>query len=180
MTLGGHCYRCAAANRARKSAIMSSDLSNSTQRVQSALSEQGIDCEVLELAESTATAEQAAEAVGCRVGQIVKSLVFRGKKSGSPFLLLVSGSNRVDPKKVAAVVAETIKMAPPEYVRQKTGFAVGGVPPVGHLEEINTYVDEDLLQFDALWAAAGTSHALFKLSAKDLVRITRGQVITVK
>lgn len=156
------------------------ELSISAQRVQFALSEQGIDCEILELAKTTATAEQAAEAVGCQVSQIVKSLVFRGKKSGLPFLLLVSGSNRVNTKKVSAVVAETVKMAPPEYVHQKTGYSVGGVPPMGHLEDIKTFVDEDLLQFDALWAAAGTSHALFKLSSADLVRITNGQVIPIK
>ena len=159
---------------------MTSDLSRRAQRVQSAFFEQGIDCDILELTESTATAEQAAEAVGCQVGQIVKSLVFRGKESGEPFLLLVSGSNRVDTKKVAAVAAEAVKMAPPEYVRRKTGFAVGGVPPVGHLEALKTFVDEDLFQFDDLWAAAGTSHALFKLSPQDLVQVTQGQVISVK
>ena len=155
-------------------------LSSSVVRVQSALSAHDIDSEVLELTKTTATAQQAAEAVGCRVSQIVKSLVFMGKKSGKLFLLLVSGSNRVDTKKVSAVVAEAVKMAPPEYVHQKTGFAVGGVPPIGHLEKMDTLVDDDLLQFDALWAAAGTSHTLFKLSAKELVKITEGRVIPVK
>jgi Cys-tRNA(Pro) deacylase len=144
------------------------------------LSAHDIDSEVLELTKTTATAQQAAEAVGCQVSQIVKSLVFMGKKSGKLFLLLVSGSNRVDTKKVSAVVAEAVKMAPPEHVHQKTGFGVGGVPPIGHLEKMETFVDDDLLQFDALWSAAGTSHTLFKLSAKELVKITKGRVIAVK
>ena len=147
-------------------------LSPSAQKVQDALHEFGLDLTVLELPASTRTAVEAALAVGCDVGQIVKSLVFRGKHSSIPVLILVSGSNRVNEQTVAQVLGEPIGKADADFVRQHTGFVIGGVPPVGHSEKLRTLMDEDLLQYDQIWAAAGTPHALFQLQAQDLLKIS--------
>ena len=151
---------------------MPETLSPSAQRVQDALREFGLDLQVLELPASTRTAIEAARAVGCDVGQIVKSLVFRRAHSGNPVLILVSGSNRVNEQSVAAVLGEPIGKADADFVRQHTGFVIGGVPPVGHHEKLFTLMDEDLLQYNQLWAAAGTPNALFQLQAQDLLKIS--------
>lgn len=159
---------------------MSEALSPSARRVQDALHTLGMDCQVVELPGSTRTAVEAAAAVSCGVAQIVKSLVFRGKESGRAVLVLVSGANRVDEGLLAGSLGEAIEKASPDFVREQTGFVIGGVPPVGHLHPILTYIDADLLQFDEIWAAAGTPHAVFKFRAADLERMTGGQVIQVK
>jgi prolyl-tRNA editing enzyme YbaK/EbsC (Cys-tRNA(Pro) deacylase) len=159
---------------------MSDELSASAMKVQAALTALGLDCQVSELPGSTRTAVEAAQAVGCMVGQIVKSLVFRGRVSGKPLLALVSGSNRVDEKKLAALAGEAIEKADPDFARQHTGFAIGGVPPVGHAEQIETYVDEDLLQYTEVWAAAGTPHAVFRIPPAELARASGGRVAAVK
>ena len=159
---------------------MSEELSTSAMKVQAALTALGLECLVSELPGSTRTALEAAQAVGCTVGQIVKSLVFRGKGSGKPLLALVSGSNRVDEKKLAALAGEAVEKADADFTRQHTGFAIGGVPPVGHAETIETYVDEDLLQYTEIWAAAGTPHAVFPIRPADLVRASGGKVAEVK
>ena len=155
-------------------------LSASAQRVQDALMELGLTLQVVELPGSTRTAVQAAEAIGCAVGQIAKSLIFETNGSHKPILVIASGPNRVDEKKIAALVGEKITKADASFVRQHTGFAIGGVPPVGHRTSILTYVDQDLLLYDQIWAAAGTPNAVFSLTADDLVRGTGGQVIGVK
>jgi prolyl-tRNA editing enzyme YbaK/EbsC (Cys-tRNA(Pro) deacylase) len=159
---------------------MSEELSASALKVQAALTALGLECPVSELPGSTRTALEAAQAVGCTVGQIVKSLVFRGKGSDKPLLALVSGSNRVDEKKLAALAGEAVEKASPDFARQHTGFAIGGVPPVGHDETIETYIDEDLLQYAEVWAAAGTPHAVFPIRPADLVRASGGIVAEVK
>ena len=159
---------------------MSDKLSASALKVQAALTALGLDSQVSELPGSTRTAVEAAQAVGCTVGQIVKSLVFRGKVSGKPLLVLVSGSNRVDEKVLAALAGEAVEKADPDFARQHTGFAIGGVPPVGHAEAIETYVDEDLLQYDEVWAAAGTPHAVFRIPPAELARASGGRVAAVK
>jgi Cys-tRNA(Pro) deacylase len=159
---------------------MDTSLSASAKRVQAALTSFGVDCRVLELADSTRTAVDAANAVGCDVGQIVKSLVFRGKNSGDAVFVVASGANRVNEKALAAIIGEKIEKADPDFVRDKTGFAIGGVSPVGHPEPLHTYVDEDLMQYDELWAAAGTPHALFSLTPAQLCHITSGQVVSIK
>ena len=119
-------------------------------------------------------------AVGCDVAQIAKSLIFRTCETDRPVLVIASGANRVNEKRIAALMGEDICKADADYVREHTGFAIGGVPPVGHLEQIPTLIDEDLLQFQEIWAAAGTPHALFKLSPEDLLRATSGKVISVR
>jgi prolyl-tRNA editing enzyme YbaK/EbsC (Cys-tRNA(Pro) deacylase) len=159
---------------------MPQNLSSSAHRVQEALDKYGVSCQVVEMPQSTRTADDAARAVGCQVGQIVKSLVFRGKQSHQALLVATSGANRVDEKKIAALISEPITKADAEFVRQKTGFAIGGVPPAGHIQQIQVFIDEDLLQYDEIWAAAGTPKAVFKLTPQELQKITAGQVVSVK
>ncbi len=156
------------------------DLSPSAQRVQQALHALGMDLTVVELPGSTRTAVEAAQAVGCEVGQIVKSLIFKAKRSGRPVLVIVSGPNRVDERRIEALLGEPLGKADADFVRQHTGFVIGGVPPVGHTEELITYIDEDLLLYPEIWAAAGTPHAVFRLTPAELVKIAAGLVTTVK
>ena len=159
---------------------MSDPLSSSAQRVQDALARLGLTLQVVELPDSTRTAVEAARAIGCQVGQIVKSLVFKGKRSERPVLVAASGSNRVGECKIEALISEPLGKADAEFVRQRTGFVIGGVPPVGHSEQLETFIDQDLLQYDEIWAAAGTPHAVFRLTPADLVKITGGRVVDVK
>ena len=158
---------------------MAKVLSAAAQRVQDALKALGVTSQVVELPESTRSAAEAAQAIGCRVEQIVKSLVFRGQSTNGPILAIVSGANRVDEEKLAMLVAEPVAKADAEYVRQRTGYAIGGVPPVGHVESLVCVVDEDLLQYEQIWAAAGTPRAVFRLTPADLQRITDGRVVSV-
>ena len=158
---------------------MSSMLSASAQKVQNVLKDCGVSCQV-ELPVSTRTAQEAADAIGCQSGQIAKSLVFKAKQSHKPILVIVSGANRVNEKKLKTLVGEKIKKADAEFVQEKTGFAIGGVPPVGHREPLETYIDEELLQYEEIWAAAGTPHAIFKLTPTELQKIVRGRVVSVK
>ena len=158
---------------------MAKVLSAAAQRVQDALKALGVTSQVVELPESTRSAAEAAQAIGCRVEQIVKSLVFRGQSTNRPILAIVSGGNRVDEEKLAVLVAEPVAKADAEYVRQRTGYAIGGVPPVGHVESLVCVVDEDLLQYEQIWAAAGTPRAVFRLTPADLQRITDGRVVSV-
>ena len=159
---------------------MSKPLNKSAQRVQDALSELGLQLEVLELPSSTRTAVEAAQAVGCQVGQIVKSLIFKGKRSRKPILVIASGANRVDERAVEAQIGEPLGKADADFVRAQTGFAIGGVPPVGHTQKIDTFIDRDLLSYQDVWAAAGTPRAVFRLNPSDLKNMTGGLVIDIK
>jgi prolyl-tRNA editing enzyme YbaK/EbsC (Cys-tRNA(Pro) deacylase) len=158
---------------------MSFSLSAAAQRVQDALAARGVACSVVELPASTRTAAEAARAVGCEIDQIVKSLVFRGRDTGEPLLVLTSGARRVDEARVAALVGEAIEKADADYVRQQTGFAIGGVPPVGHARSIRTIIDSYLLSRPELWAAAGTPHAVFQVTSDDLQRLAAGEIADV-
>ena len=158
---------------------MSQPLSESAQKVQDALNRHGVACEVVELPDSTRTAQEAAQAIGCRVGQIAKSLVFQGKKTNKAILVIASGANRVNEKKLRDLVSEPVRKADADFVREHTGFAIGGIPPVGHTQPIETFLDGDLLQHGEIWAAAGTPHAVFKLTAEDLLKMTQGNVVTI-
>ena len=155
-------------------------LSRSAQVVQQALAQKGLEFKVLELSSSTRTANEAAETIGCQVAEIIKSLVFRGKQSNKPYLVLASGINRVDEKKIAQAVGEKIVKADADFTREVTGFAIGGVPPVGHKQAIDTFIDEDLLRYEKLWAAAGTPNAVFSLHSNDLMGVTSGKIISIK
>jgi len=159
---------------------MPQNLSSSARKVQQILDEFSVSCQVVEMPQSTRTADDAARAVGCQVGQIVKSLIFEGKTSHQPILVATSGANRVNEKKIAERIFEPLGKADADFVREKTGFAIGGVPPVGHARPVRIFIDEDLMQYDEIWAAAGTPRALFKLTPADLQKITAGQVIAVK
>jgi prolyl-tRNA editing enzyme YbaK/EbsC (Cys-tRNA(Pro) deacylase) len=152
------------------------ELSSSAARVQQVLDAQGISLKVVELPNSTRTAVEAAHAVGCEVGQIAKSLVFISRQSHRPVLVIASGSNRVDEGKVGRLVGEKLRMASADEVRELTGFAIGGVPPVGHLQPLETWIDADLLEYKLIWAAAGNPRAVFALTPDELVRITGGSV----
>jgi prolyl-tRNA editing enzyme YbaK/EbsC (Cys-tRNA(Pro) deacylase)/protein tyrosine phosphatase (PTP) superfamily phosphohydrolase (DUF442 family) len=155
-------------------------LSTSAQRVQSALAALGFTLAVVELPQSTRTAAEAAAAVGGDVAQIVKSLIFRGAQTDRAILVLASGKNKVDEAKVAALLGEPLAKANADFVRSRTGFVIGGVSPVGHLEPMPTFIDEDLLAYESLWAAAGTPNAIFKLTPAELVAMTRGTVGQIK
>ncbi len=158
---------------------MSYPLPPSAQKVQQALAALGFSLQVVELPDSTRTAVEAAQAVGCQLGQIVKSLVFKAKRTERPVLVIASGSNRVNEKAIEALIGEPLGKADADYVRQRTGFAIGGVPPVGHAERLITFIDEDLLQYAEIWAAAGTPNAVFRLAPSDLVRMTGGPVVKI-
>jgi len=159
---------------------MSSKISSSARKVQEALIENGVSSQVVEMPQSTRTADDAARAAGCQVGQIVKSLIFKGKNTQQPILVATSGANRVNEKKIANLISEPLAKADAEFVREKTGFAIGGVPPVGHVQQIRIFIDEDLLHYKEIWAAAGTPKAIFKLTPQELQKITGGQVVSVK
>jgi Cys-tRNA(Pro) deacylase len=159
---------------------MSEKMSSSAQKVQEALKEHGVACRVVEMKQTTRSAQDAADAVGCQVGQIAKSLVFTGKKSNQPILVIASGPNRVNEKAISRHISEPLTMAKVEFVREHTGFAIGGVPPVGHPKPLRTFIDQDLLKFEEIWAAAGTPNAVFKLTPDELRKITQGEVVSVK
>ncbi|MBI5952960.1 MAG: YbaK/EbsC family protein [Chloroflexi bacterium] len=168
-----------------------STLSPSAQKIQNLLNELGYNYTVIEHAESTRTAQEAADRAGCQLGQIVKSLIFRGKASNKPILVLTSGANRVDEKRISGYAGEatpalhpqrgaSVSRADADFVRSVTGFAIGGVPPIGHTQPMETYIDEDLLSYQTIWAAAGTPNAIFELKTEDLQKMTGGKVVQVK
>ena len=155
-------------------------LSPSAQKIQDLLNSLGYDLTVIEHAESTRTAQEAADRAGCELGQIVKSLIFKGKESHKPILVLTSGTNRVDEKRIGEYAGESIGKADADFARAVTGFVIGGVPPFGHSQKIETYIDEDFLQYEKIWAAAGTPNAIFELPTTVLQKITEGKVVQVK
>lgn len=155
-------------------------LPKSAQRVQDALDTFNLSLTVAEMPDSTRTAQEAADALHCTVAQIAKSLIFRGAETGRPILIIASGANRVNEKSVGRLVGEKLARADADFVQTHTGYAIGGIPPAGHASPIATYIDEDLLQYDEIWAAAGTPHAVFALTPDILKTITGGRVISVK
>lgn len=156
------------------------DLSKSAQSIQETLKAKGLSVKVVELAATTRTAQEAAQAIGCEVAQIVKSLIFCTAGSRKPILVLASGPNRVDEKIIESHVGEKIVKADADFTREVTGFAIGGIPPIGHKQLIETYIDEDLLQYQQVWAAAGTPHAVFGIAPQELLTVTQGKVIKIK
>jgi len=155
---------------------MPSQLPESARRVQQALDRAGLAFRVVEMPASTRTAKEAAAAIGCTVAQIAKSILFRGAVSGQPVLVVASGVNRVNEQAAAALAGEPLEKASPDFVRAATGYAIGGVPPVGFPAPIATWIDQDLLQFEEVWAAAGTPFAVFSLDPHHLSEITGGAV----
>jgi prolyl-tRNA editing enzyme YbaK/EbsC (Cys-tRNA(Pro) deacylase) len=155
------------------------ELPASSQRVHEALVARGLSTTIVYLERAARTSAEAAAAVGCRVDQIAKSLVFRLTRSGAPLLVIASGANRVDEARVAELIGEPLGKADADFVRTHTGFAIGGVAPVGHPTALTPLIDEHLLKWDRIWAAAGHPHTVFPLAPQDLVRITGGRVIAV-
>jgi prolyl-tRNA editing enzyme YbaK/EbsC (Cys-tRNA(Pro) deacylase) len=153
---------------------MGPELSNSARRVQDYLAANGFSFEVKELPGSTRTAQEAADSIGCTVAQIAKSLVFREKITDRPILVIASGSNRVDVKKVQRKRGIKLGKADGKFVRERVGYAIGGVPPAGHNEPLETLLDRDLKNYDVIWAAAGTPFAVFQLKPADLEPLTKG------
>ena len=154
-------------------------LEPSAQKVQDALASAGFANQVIEVPDSTRTAAEAAAALGCEVAHIVKSLVFRTRATGRAVMVLASGANRVDEKAAGAVVGEPLDRADADFVREHTGYAIGGVPPLGHPGQLACIIDESLLGFERIWAAAGHPHAVFALTPAELVRMTGGQVAAI-
>lgn len=146
-------------------------MSKSLKRVQAALEAAGVEAEIREVGQAR-TAEEAAQSAGCLVDQIAKSIIFRGEDSGHIVLFITAGGNRVCAEKASAVAGQPLGKADAALIRAETGFAIGGVAPIGHLSEIRSYLDPRLLDFDTVWAAAGTPRHIFAINPQDLHRIT--------
>ncbi len=147
-------------------------MSKSVKRVERVAVELGLDITVVRMGESTRTAEDAAQACGCEVARIVKSLIFQGETSGELVLLLINGASRADMVKAAAAAGEALVRADANDVRARTGFAIGGVSPIGHLEPPKIWMDEILLGFETVWAAAGAPDAVFEIAPQVLCGVT--------
>jgi prolyl-tRNA editing enzyme YbaK/EbsC (Cys-tRNA(Pro) deacylase) len=158
---------------------MTPTLKPSAQRVQDALTVLGFPNRVFELDASTRTSAEAAAAVGCDIGQIAKSLVFRGAQSHKPILIIASGANRVNLQELALRVGETLERPDADFVREQTGYAIGGVPPLAHVQPLETWLDADLWRYATIWAAAGHPNALFPLSPDELATMTGGSIVPI-
>lgn len=159
---------------------MTSSLSPDARRFQDGLRNRGYSFQVIEHAQTTHSAKEAAQAIGCSLGQIAKSLVFRKSVSRLPLLVIASGPNRVNELNLGEKLGEPLEKADPDFVYISTGFAVGGVPPTCHSAALETIIDEDLLKYDQIWAAAGSPNAVFQLTPADLIKITGGKVVSIK
>jgi prolyl-tRNA editing enzyme YbaK/EbsC (Cys-tRNA(Pro) deacylase) len=154
-------------------------LNTSSQKVQDVLDTFKLEHRVIELEIPVKTAQQAADAVGCNVAQIAKSLIFISE-TGKPVLVIASGINRVNETRIASIISESIARATPDFVRSSTGFAIGGIPPVGHAVQPVVVIDQDLLEHQSIWAAAGHPNSLFELNPNDLERMTGGTVASIR
>ena len=155
-------------------------LKTSAQKVQDAVTALGFDFNILEFNETTRTSADAAVAIGCAVDQIAKSLVFKTKITGRAILVIASGSNMANIKLIKAEVGENITRPDADFVKGQTGFAIGGIPPIGHAQNLTTFIDEDLFLYEDIWAAAGTPNAVFRLTPKELEKMTGGKVMPMK
>jgi len=160
---------------------MAQSLSKLAKSLQNNLKNHGFNGQVVELVSTARTAQDAAASIGCNVAQIAKSLIFKTVETGQPVLILASGLNRVSEKTIETHVGEKTVKADASFTKNTTGFAIGGIPPMGHTQKINfIFIDEDLMKLSSLWAAAGHSHVVFNIAPKDLVAMTQGKVINIK
>lgn len=160
---------------------MSHNLENKVQGIQKLLESWGLTCEVVEFPQGTRTSADAAACIGCDLSQIAKSLIFRTAHTSKPVLILASGSNRVNEQAIAYHLGETITKADADFTKQKTGFAVGGIPPFGHNHPIElTFIDQDLLQHQTVWTAAGTPRSVFNIPTNDLIQRTQAKIISLR
>ncbi len=156
------------------------NLTTSVQQVQEKLLELGHPNEVVKLTDSARTAQEAADALECEVAQIAKSIIFKLKSTNQPLLVVASGVNHIDEKLIAKILNDKLGKADADFVRESTGFVIGGVPPLGHKNSVLTLIDEDLFQHETIWAAAGHPKAVFQLTPDELKIMTKGQVVSVK
>jgi prolyl-tRNA editing enzyme YbaK/EbsC (Cys-tRNA(Pro) deacylase) len=152
-------------------------MSKSLKRVRAALQAANADVEILEMRAETRTAAQAAAEAGCEIDQIAKSIIFAGEKTGAFYLFVAAGGNQVDPALAGKLAGEPLTRADPNGVRAVTGFAIGGVAPVGHLTAIPCFLDRRLIEFDVIWAAAGTPRHIFSISPEELAKIIQAQPV---
>ncbi|MEE6450169.1 YbaK/EbsC family protein [Gottfriedia acidiceleris] len=155
-------------------------LKDSAQIVQDLIFELGYSNKVVELPNSTRTAKEAADALNCEVAQIAKSIIFKLESSDSAVLVVASGINRVNEKQIEKILNDKLGKADADFVREQTGFVIGGVSPIGHKNQITTFIDEDLLQYKEVWAAAGHPKAIFQLTPTELIEMTKGKVVKIK
>jgi len=141
------------------------------------LQELGIQIDIREFNVSTKTAEEAAKAIGCKINQIAKSIVFDAQ--GEPVLVIVSGGNKVNEAKMSFYLSKSVKKADANFVKEKTGYSIGGVSPFGHKTEIKTFIDKDLLKYKEIWAAAGSDNTVFKISSEELIKYSKGQILDI-
>ena len=154
-------------------------MAGSIERVTEAARRARLEIEVRRMGESTRTAEEAAEQCGCSVDQIVKSLIFQGLQSGELYLFLLAGSKRLDLFKAAGVAGEELRRADPRLIRERTGFAIGGVSPIGHLIEVATFADRNLLEHSRVWAAAGAHDAVFAAEPQALIAAAKARICDI-
>lgn len=154
-------------------------LPESARRVQDFLFASGCDFTVQELPGSARTADEAADSLGCSVSEIAKSLIFTNEETGEPVLVVASGSNRVDVTKIEAATGLKLGRANGRYIKERVGFAIGGIPPVAHKKQLKTILDPDLKKYANIWAAAGTPRTVFSLKPNDLEQLTRGEWIVL-
>ena len=147
--------------------------------MQEKLLELGFSNQVVELPDSTRTAQEAAAAIGCQVAQIAKSIVFHLQRADRPLLVVASGVNRVNERRLSNQLGDVLGKADASFVRERTGFVIGGVPPLGHIMPVATIIDEDLFQYEAIWAAAGHPKAVFQLTPDELTKMTHGAVMSI-
>lgn len=149
-------------------------LAPSAQRVQDALAAAGSNARVVELSVAARTSQQAADALGIEVGQIAKSLIFRAVPSGRAVLVIAAGDRRVSESRISALLGESIERAPPDFVREHSSFAIGGVAPLAHARPMTTFIDASLRRFEVVWAAGGTPHCVFPIAPVELLRVSGG------
>jgi len=160
---------------------MMSQLSSKTaQKFQEMLNEYGVELKVVEFDQSTRTAKEAADAVGCELGQIAKSIVFKSGKTNRPILVITSGVNRVNENKITEYIGEPLKKPDATFIQERIGYVIGGVPPFGHKEPITPFIDQDLVQYEVIWGAAGTPNTVFPITPDQLINISKGKVVSVK
>ena len=159
---------------------MAETLGKSASKIQDELNKYGLELKVVTMSSSTRTCAEAANTIGCEVGQIVKSMIFRGKSTGLPVLIVASGNNRINEKRMKEYLGEPVSRPDAAFVQEVTGFAIGGIPPVGHTSKLPCFIDEDLFIYQEVWAAAGTPFDVFRLTPDQLTTITQGKVISVK
>jgi len=160
--------------------MMMGVLKESAQIVQDVIIQSGYNNQVIELPQSARTAQEAADALNCKVAQIAKSIIFRLVESNQPVLVIASGVNRVNEQQIELLLNQKLGKADAEFVREHTGFVIGGVSPIGHKNTLITFIDEDLLQYDEIWAAAGHPKAIFQLTPNELLEMTKGTVVNIK